>query len=58
MGLVKAQNIQNLVKMAEQTLTLILITHNSSVKIGPLVPGKKIFKVFLPYMGISAILVM
>ena len=27
-------------------------------KIGPVVPGKRIFKVFLPYMGMAAILVM
>ena len=32
--------------------------HTKFIKVGPVVPGKKIFKVFLPYMGLAAILVM
>ena len=30
----------------------------TKLKVGSLVPGKKIFKVFIPYMGMAAILVM
>ena len=32
--------------------------HANLVEIGPVVPEKKIFEGFLPYMGMAAILVM
>ena len=35
-----------------------LMLHTKLNQIGPVVPGKKIFKVFLPYMSMAAILIM
>ena len=36
----------------------MLHVHTNFVEMGPLVPEKKIFEGFLPYMGMVAILVM
>ena len=37
---------------------IVVLESSSLVEIGPVVPEKKIFEGFLPYMGMAAILVM